>query len=301
LSTRGRRFKARRREISEKPSFTLRRPAVGRATRIGQGFAVEGVWRRIHMFNVKVSEARSSKRVRPHRALSTLLLAVGLTAPLAACSSSTPHVNAAQSRTPNQQAIVERSAAAFGQIRLNPRFANADSYLARARGVMIFPRLVKASLIVGGEGGSGVLMARGADGSWSNPAFYSVGSPSVGLQIGYQQATVVLFIMDQPTLERTLHSSVVLGAKSGATLGNVNDMDRTKGDVVSANIYQLVEAEGAFAGVSLDGYVISARAQHNRDYYGKPVTPREILLEGAAQNPDAAVLTAALASRKLPG
>ncbi len=65
--------------------------------------------------------------------------------------------------------------------------------------------------------------------------------------------------------------------------------------MVSANIYQLVEAEGAFAGVSLDGYVISARAQHNRDYYGKPVSPREILLERSVQNADASVLVGALA------
>ena len=246
------------------------------------------------MFNNR-SEAPSSKRAHPRRALSALLLATGLALPLLACSGATTHVDAAESRTPSQQAIVERSAAAFGQLRLNPRFANVDSYLGRARGVMIFPRLVKASLIFGGEGGNGLLMARGADGSWSNPAFYSVGSPSVGLQIGYQQATVVLFIMDQPTLERTLHSSVVLGAKSGATLGNVDDLDRTKGDVMSANIYQLVEAEGAFAGVSLDGYVISARAQHNRDYYGKPVSPREILLQRSVQNADASVLVGALA------
>jgi lipid-binding SYLF domain-containing protein len=148
--------------------------------------------------------------------------------------------------------------------------------------VLIFPRLVKASLIVGGEGGNGVLVARRADGGWSDPAFYSVGSPSVGLQVGYQQATVALFIMDAPTLERALHSSVVLGGKAGATLGNIDDLDRTQGDVISANIYQVVDARGAFAGVSLDGYVIGARPAHNRNYYGQPVTPRDILLDGTA-------------------
>jgi SH3 domain-containing YSC84-like protein 1 len=250
------------------------------------------------MFNVRAFASIETQAARhSHRAfaLPALLLATSLALPLTACSQSATHANTAETRTPSQQAIVERSAAAFGQVRLNPRFAHVDSYLQRARGVMIFPRLVKASLIVGGEGGSGVLVARGADGSWSDPAFYSLGSPSVGLQIGYQQASVVLFIMDQPTLERTLHSSFVLGAKSGATLGNVDDLDRTHGDVISANIYQLVEAEGAFAGVSFDGYVISARPRFNRDYYTKPVTAREILFGGATQNPDAAVLLRALA------
>ena len=79
---------------------------------------------------------------------------------------------------------MERSAAAFTNLRDHAGVAVVDGYLERARGVMIFPRLVKASLILGGEGGNGVLVAKGADGNWSNPAFYSLGAPSVGFQIG---------------------------------------------------------------------------------------------------------------------
>ena len=227
--------------------------------------------------------------------LKALLLSTCIALPLVGCSRSTSQVNAAEMGTSSQQAIVERSASAFEQVRRNPRYAGMEAYLQRARGVMIFPRLVKASLLFGGEGGNGVLVARKSDGSWSHPAFVSLGSPSIGLQLGYQQATVVLLIMDQPTLERALHSSVVLGAKAGATLGNIDEMDHTSADVVSANIYHVVEAEGAFAGISFDGYVIGTRARHNRDYYGKPVSPREILLEGSARQPAAAVLTRALA------
>jgi lipid-binding SYLF domain-containing protein len=162
---------------------------------------------------------------------------------------------------------------------------------------MIFPRLVKASLIVGGEGGNGVLVARRPDGSWSDPAFYSLGSPSIGLQVGYQQATVVLFIMDQSTLEHTLNTSIALGGKAGVSLGNVDDNGGTKGGVATANIYQLVDAEGAFAGLSLDGYVIGARSGQNLAYYGKSVTPREILIDGSVQRADASALDRALLPR----
>jgi lipid-binding SYLF domain-containing protein len=196
-----------------------------------------------------------------------------------------------------EQAIVERSAEAFERLRKNPRFAKMDFYLQRARAVLIFPRLVKASLIFGGEGGNGVLVARQADGSWSAPAFYSLGSPSVGFQIGYQQATVVLFIMDQPTLEQALRSSVSLGAKAGVTLGEIEEPVGTKGEVMTANIYQVVDADGVFAGISLDGYVIGARARHNLEYYGKSVTPRQILIDGSVRRPESAVLDQALASR----
>jgi lipid-binding SYLF domain-containing protein len=175
-----------------------------------------------------------------------------------------------------------------------------EFYLQRARGVLIFPRLVKASLIFGGEGGNGVLVARRADGSWSNPAFYSLGAPSVGLQIGYQEATVVLFIMDQSTLERALGSSFALGTKAGATLSTIDEHGSTQGDVITANIYQVVDAGGVFAGVSLDGYVIGARPKYNLEYYGKAATPGQILIEGSVRRAEASVLERALAPRAEP-
>lgn len=246
------------------------------------------------------SPAKTATFTLPQRALLALALA------LAACASSSPEnapANAPSNATAtragaSEQALVERSASALERVRQNPRFSNADYYLQHARGVMIFPRLVKASLIVGAEGGNGVLVARRADGSWSDPAFYSLGSPSIGFQIGYQEATVVLYIMDQSTLEHALKSSIALGGKAGVTLGNVEEKNGgTKGGVATANIYQVIDAEGAFAGLSLDGYVIGARNGQNLSYYGKSVTPREILIDGSAQRAEAGVLDHALLPR----
>jgi len=226
----------------------------------------------------------------------TLCLSVSLALTLPACShDSAPAESPRASAETSEQELIERSAAAFTELRKNPRFSRIDTALSRARAVLIFPRLVKASLIVGGEGGNGVMVARHSDNSWSDPAFYSLGSPSVGLQIGYQQAAVALFVMDEPTLERALHSSVALGGNAGATLGNIDDLDRSRGDVLTANIYQVIDAQGAFAGVSLDGYVIASRPQRNRDYYGKPVTPRDILLDARAPSRPSPELARALA------
>jgi hypothetical protein len=86
-------------------------------------------------------------------ALLTVTIGLGM-----ACSRSEPAraAHEADSRTA-QQDIVERSAAAFTSLRGHAGAAVVDGYLERARGVMIFPRLVKASLIL-----------KGADGSWSN-------------------------------------------------------------------------------------------------------------------------------------
>lgn len=193
-----------------------------------------------------------------------------------------------------QQAIVESAAAAFLRMRQNPEFSEMDRYLARARGVMIFPRLVKASFILGGEGGNGVFVARAPDGSWSDPAFYSLGAPSVGLQIGYQEASVVLFFMTDAAVEQALRADFALGASQGVALGRVGERGDTQSEVFSKPIYQMVEAGGVFAGLSLDGYVIGARSKHNVAYYGEGATPHGILIQRAFRNPHAEVLRRAL-------
>jgi lipid-binding SYLF domain-containing protein len=58
--------------------------------------------------------------------------------------------------------------------------------MKNAKGVMIFPDIIKAALFIGGEGGSGVLMAKQPNGAWSYPAFYTMGSVSFGFQAGGQ-------------------------------------------------------------------------------------------------------------------
>jgi lipid-binding SYLF domain-containing protein len=197
-----------------------------------------------------------------------------------------------------QQRIVERAAAALVRMRDNPSLASIEPFLEKARAVMIFPRLIKASLVFGGEGGNGVLIARGADGSWSDPAFYSLAAPSVGLQVGYQEATVILFVMDDVAFRTMLRSSIVLGANTTVAVGNIGDADKAEGEVIDKPIYQLAEAGGVFAGVSLDGYVTAPRTRHNFAYYGPSGSPTAILLERSVTNPGARVLRDALGARR---
>ncbi len=231
-----------------------------------------------------------------HLSAALLIVATALGGGIGCSQSEPPRVGVSEGVSP-QQAIVENSAAAFTHVRTE-RGRLLEPYLARARGVMIFPRLVKASLIVGGEGGNGVLVVKGNDGSWSNPAFYSLGAPSVGLQIGYQEASVVLFLMEDSVVQKALHSDFTLGTNASVALGDFDDRTEAHGEVLSKPIYQLVEARGAFMGVSLDGYVISARNKHNQAYYGAPATPRAILIDRTYVRPEADVLLRALPTPK---
>jgi lipid-binding SYLF domain-containing protein len=112
--------------------------------------------------------------------------------------------------------------------------------------------------------------------------------------VGYQEATIVAFIMDQSTLDRALSANLTFGSNSGATIGYVGDNDSTTGKVMAPNVYAMVESGGIYAGLSIDGYVIGPRAKHNIAYYGVDKTPQQILIEHQVHREDAQVLISAL-------
>jgi lipid-binding SYLF domain-containing protein len=101
--------------------------------------------------------------------------------------------------------------------------------------------------------------------------------------------------MEDAALEQALHSDLTLGKNQNVALGSVGEAG--EGEVLSKPIYQVAEVRGAFAGISLDGYVIGSRNKHNAAYYGAPTTPRAILIERSVHRPQAAVLQQALAPR----
>ena len=175
-------------------------------------------------------------------------------------------------------------------MRANPKFQGLDGYLQSAHGILIFPRLVKAGLVFGGEGGTGVLVARKPDGTFSAPAFYSIGGGSVGLQIGYQEASVVLVFMSERALLSALERGVTLGTDASVAAGTLGDSSNTQRRSSARDIYYFAEARGVFAGLSLDGAVVSPRASHNEAYYGAGATPYGIVIEGRFDRPEADAL-----------
>lgn len=60
----------------------------------------------------------------------------------------------------------------------------------RAQGILVFPRVIAAGLVVGGEYGEGALRARG-----STVGYYSTAQASVGLTAGGQSKAVIIMFM----------------------------------------------------------------------------------------------------------
>ena len=157
--------------------------------------------------------------------------------------------------------------------------------MQRAKGVMIFPEIIKGAFFIGGEGGSGVLMSRYSNGAWSYPAFYTMGSVSIGFQIGGQSSEAVLLVMTDGGMQAILDNQVKLGADLSAAAGPVGaGVEASSTTAVGADIYVYSLNKGLFVGAALEGAVVGKRSDWNQAYYGQSVSPRQIVFENRAQN-----------------
>jgi len=195
-----------------------------------------------------------------------------------------------------QENLVERARIAVDDLKTDKEFGNALDLLRRARGVVIVPSLIKGGFFIGGEGGEGVLLARSGEG-WSNPAFYSLGSASFGLQIGLEQAEVIILIMNDKALSAIMRNEFKIGADAGlavVTLGSGAEAATTS--AVGADIVVWASATGAYAGITIKGSILSPDKNWNTAYYGRPIAVDDIIRKPHAVNPGAGRLRQELAS-----
>ncbi|MHA1600916.1 MAG: lipid-binding SYLF domain-containing protein [Alphaproteobacteria bacterium] len=165
----------------------------------------------------------------------------------------------------------------------------------KARGVLIFPELLKGGFIIGAEGGSGVLMVRGGDGSWSSPAFYTLAAGSFGLQAGAQVSEAIFALMNDGAVTAFMSDEFKLGADASVAVGPLGaGIEASTTTHFDKDIYAFSRATGLFGGGSLEGAKIITRRDLNDDYYGTVTTPQEIVLERKYFNRGADALRKAL-------
>lgn len=194
-----------------------------------------------------------------------------------------------------EQDIVDRATLAVHEVLGSEEAGQARDVLPKARAVMICPRVLRGGFFFGGEGGGCVLLARGGQGTWSAPAFYGMGGGSFGLQIGLQEAAVVLMIMRDGALRAVLDSQLRLGANASIALVTVGGgVEGATTTALNADIVAYAKTRGLFAGISLQGSVMSSDSAEDQAYYGQPVGPVDIVMAMRANNPGADPLREAL-------
>jgi lipid-binding SYLF domain-containing protein len=195
-----------------------------------------------------------------------------------------------------QQQVVDRARITIEDVKKDKAFGNARDLATRARAVLIIPRLYKGGFFVGGEGGTGLLLTRGTAG-WSQPAFYYLGSASFGLQIGLEQAEMVMFIMTQKALDAIYADQFKVGANAGITVVTLGSgVEGATTSNAGADIVTWASASGAYAGISLNGSVIKPDNDDNKAYYGQAATPKMITGDGKLTSAGTAGLRQSLAT-----
>jgi lipid-binding SYLF domain-containing protein len=188
--------------------------------------------------------------------------------------------------------LVEDAAVTAKMFTDDPNMSFLHANLAKAEGVLIIPKHGRAALIVGGAGGSGVLLKRRSGNQWSYPAFYTMGSGSIGLQAGGGVSEIVLMVMTKRGMDSLLDSSFKLGLDTSVAAGPIGIGAKAQ----TADIQAFARTKGMFAGVSVDGSVIKVRDDYNSAYYSKDITPAVIIDSNEISNPHAEQLRTVVAA-----
>ena len=204
---------------------------------------------------------------------------------LSACATVSPH-DAMHSDVEQAAAIIER----FEAI---PEKESPPAIMRAARGLAILT-VTKAGFIGSVRGGTGVVVARTQNG-WSGPSAIGTGGLGAGLQAGAEIAELVIVLNTPAAVDAfATGGNVTLGGAMGVAAGPIG---RTaEGSVtLQAAMYTYSRTQGLFAGISIEGTVISTRDDLNEAYYGKPVAARDILAGKIRPPADAQRLLAVLA------
>ena len=172
-----------------------------------------------------------------------------------------------------------------------PESAIPDKLLDEARAIVVVPDTIKLGLVIGGRRGHGLMAVKRPDGTWSNPSFVSLTGGSIGFQAGVQSADVVLVFRSDRGLESIVNGKFTLGADASVAAGPVGRSASAATDgEMKAEIWSWSRARGMFAGVALDGAVLSIDDAANEAVYGNDTTPRMIFEGRVNARPSDAVV-----------
>ena len=190
------------------------------------------------------------------------------------------------------QGIVDKARVTLDAFMRTKDYIWLQENIKKAKGVLIYPQILKAGFILGGSGGTGVFLAKDqGTGDWSQPAFYTVGTVSFGLQIGGEAAETVILAMTQKAVDSLYTSSVKLGGDTSIAVGPVGVGAKSN---VMADFIAFSMSKGAYAGLNLEGSVVGVRGSLNKAYYGEEVSPVQIIVEKKVSNEGSSGLRTAL-------
>jgi len=189
-----------------------------------------------------------------------LILAVAPVLPTGAAESRADRTRA------RAETDIERLAVHFEALQVDPGRAIPAEILREARGLVLL-RETRAGLIVGGREGEGLALVRGTNG-WGAPAFVQAREGGIGLQAGWQSATVVQVLMTEAAVEALRTNRFRFGVGLRITSGprTLGDEAKTKSSGSDVLIY--ADTGGLYGGVAVEGGSLSPIERANRACHG---------------------------------
>jgi len=165
-----------------------------------------------------------------------------------------------------------------------------DRLLERAYAIAIIPDMTKIAFFAGGRRGHGVLVVRDKDGRFTSPAFITMTGGSFGWQWGVQNTDIVLVFTTRRGVEGITGGKVTLGADASVAAGPIGRQASADTDVTfKSEVYSYSRSRGVFAGLALDGTVLTMDDRANAAFYRKPgVMASDIIAGNIKSNDDAA-------------
>lgn len=140
---------------------------------------------------------------------------------------------------------------------------------------------MRTGLWVSGAGGSGVLIARKEDGSWSPPSGIMLHTAALGFLVGVDIYDCVVVINNRKALEAFTKVRATLGGEISAVAGPVGVGGVLEHDgkwkQLNRPIFTYMKSRGFYAGVQIDGTVVIERTDENARFYGQKIGVADIL------------------------
>jgi lipid-binding SYLF domain-containing protein len=204
----------------------------------------------------------------------TCLFGISIALLFGGCETLTPPLLTAS--TPQEE--VRQAAAIMRDFRNLPEPGIPETVLRNARGLAIL-EVAKGGAGITGRAGRGIVVARTGRG-WSGPVFVATGGVGFGPQIGGAVTELVLVLNTQQAVEAFARGGTVeFTGDLSAAAGPVGRTAQV-GAVPLAPVYSYSRSQGLFVGASIGGAAFVTRQDAIDAYYGRRVTPRQILFGG---------------------
>ncbi|EWG52362.1 hypothetical protein FVEG_11131 [Fusarium verticillioides 7600] len=152
--------------------------------------------------------------------------------------------------------------------------------LRSAAGLAIFTALRSGAQFTWGSG-SGIVVARQPDGSWSPPSSFAVNTLSVGFMVAMDIFDCVCVLRTPEAVAAFTKPRVSFGGEVAVTAGPVGTGvyvdSAVNSDRAAEPIWSYVKSRGLYVGAQIDGTIITTRDKANEDFYGVEVPVGSIL------------------------